>query len=142
MTDIKNFYATGRLTADATLVTRQIGGKDTPICNFTVAVNRDTQEKNEKGFPVQKTMWVQVGLFREYATKLAPYLKKGRQVIISGDNFEPDFWTGKDKMSHPYIKVTNPTVQLMGEKPAAETGEGIPAVTEAPAEDENELPFN
>ncbi len=73
--DYSNLTITGRLGRDAEM-------KKTPngktVCEFSVATGH-----RETGDNV--TMWVKVALWENAAEKLAPYLTKGTQVLVSGE---------------------------------------------------------
>ncbi len=68
----------GRLTRDAE-VGQLPNDRKTPRLRFTVAVDRDY----EVGGETPTDFWP-VEVIGEYGTKLAPYLTKGRLVLVSG----------------------------------------------------------
>ena len=142
---MKNMTIVGRVTKDAQVVMRNVGGKETPVCNFNVAVNtrKATAEKNDAGKRVYNDHadFVQVALWREQAQSIAKYLTKGRLVAVTGD-FDFVVWTDRDQKLHPTAKFTSPKIELLG---ANNTESDEPAednvVSDTPAADPDELPF-
>lgn len=66
---------TGYLGGDAKLNRVQSSGLD--VCNFSMANNIGTKDN-------PKTQWVECALFDKRAVALAPYLKKGVKVAVTG----------------------------------------------------------
>lgn len=64
----------GHLGRDAEL--RDANGS--PVANFALGVNVGFGDKKE-------TLWVDCSMWGERATKVAPFLRKGRPVSVSGD---------------------------------------------------------
>lgn len=142
---MKNLSIVGRITKDATIDTRTIGGAEVAVCNFNVATNtrKATAEKDANGKRVYKTTtdYFKVTLWRDHAKSLAPHLQKGRLVSVTGD-FELETWMGRDNQVHPVCHFTSPAIELLD---AAKTREEEPPVETAPAapvEDIEELPFD
>ena len=63
----------GNLGRDARL--GEAGG--TPVCNFTVAVRVRQKDRD--------TLWIDCAFWGERARKVAPYLKKGGRVAVTGE---------------------------------------------------------
>ena len=82
MNDIR---ISGRLTRDAETVTRNVGGVATLVTDFTVAAPSGRWVKDENGGHYERTNFFKVTLWREPGAKLAPYLKQGREVSVSGE---------------------------------------------------------
>lgn len=70
----------GHITKDAELRKVNVAGVETPVATFTVAANYG--RKNENG--ERQVQYVRVTAWRDFATKTAPYLKKGMQVFVAG----------------------------------------------------------
>lgn len=115
----------GNVTKDAELKTVDVNGVQTPRCQFSVAVNKTRGEK-------KTVTYFDVTAWREYATKIAPWVKKGRQVHVSGEVGLNQYISSGTMRSS--LQIYNPTVILLGKKPEVETG----TVVEL---DEDELPF-
>lgn len=141
---MKNITVSGRITKDVELKTVKVAGQDTPVCNFNIAVNgaakKDAQGnelKDERGYTLRETEFYTVALWRNYAAKMAQYLKKGRRITVSGDNFKMDTWVDREKNIHPKMIITNPKIEFndpMAQEPAQE-----PPVEPTT---EEELPFD
>jgi len=69
----------GNLGKDAEL--KIVNGKK--VLNFSIA--HSTKFKNKDSVPVERTIWVECGLWDN--ENLAPFLKKGKKVFVEG---EPD----------------------------------------------------
>lgn len=65
----------GNLTRDPEL--RYTGGSQTPVCRFTLAVNRLVNGEKKADFP-------QVVVFGKQAENCEKYLAKGRKVAVEG----------------------------------------------------------
>jgi single-strand DNA-binding protein len=79
---VKGFFqwtAAGNLGRDAE--TRQVGS--TTVCNFSVGANLSF--KKSDGSIVERTEWVRCTLWGRFAEAMAPHLKKGTGVLVSGE---------------------------------------------------------
>ena len=144
---MKNITVSGRITKDAELKTVKVGGVDTQVCNFNVAVNgrvlKDAQgqeRKDANGYPLRETEFYSIALWRNYAAKMAQYLKKGRAVTVVGDNFSMSTWMDSQQVVHPKMTITNPKIEFndgrRAEAPAEE-----PVAEAEPVDALDELPF-
>ena len=133
---MKNMYFNGRITRDAVLETRKVGGADTAVVNFNVAVNTRTGKKDEAGKTVVKTDYIRVTLWREYAKAMASCLKQGRMISVSGD-FDLETWMDRSNQVHPVAHLTNPAIELLDKKP----GEPEEPAETTPDAQPEELPF-
>lgn len=114
----------GNIGKDAELRTVQIDGLDTSVCSFWVAENIGRGEK--------KTVhWHKVTLWRNYARVMAPYLKTGRRIEVSGVA-KANSYTTKDNRIVPYIDIQADEIELL-DRPQPE-GDTPPEVTEAEVE--------
>lgn len=66
----------GRLGGDPEL---RYTPEGTPVCNFSVAVNRPMANKDQ-----EQTDWFRIVVWNKSAENCANYLKKGNLVLISG----------------------------------------------------------
>lgn len=79
---MKGFFqwtACGNLGRDAE--TREAGG--TTVCNFSVGCHLSFRKKD--GTTVERTEWVRCTLWGRFAEAMAPHLKKGIGVLVSGE---------------------------------------------------------
>jgi len=139
---MKSAMIIGRITKDAVLESRTVKGDATPVTNFNVAVNTLTNKLDEQGRRIQTTDYYRITLWRNFATAMAPNLKKGRLIAVSGKDFALETWMDRQNQVHPTLHFTNPDIQLLDKKPesgADEPAEGN-AVVAAPV-DVDDLPF-
>ena len=116
----------GNVGRDAELKTVDCEGVATPRCRFSVAVN-ETRGNGE-----DITTYFDVTAWREYATKIAPWVLKGRQLHVTGAvRLNQYISNGAVRSS---LQIHNPTVTLLGKKPEVDIGN----IAEI---DDDELPF-
>ena len=105
MADLNSCSFTGRVTKDA--VVESVGAKGTQITKFSIANNTGFgQYAKANFFNVQ--VWGQAG------AAVAQYLKKGKQVAITG-MLENAKWTGKDGLEHDSWTLTCQGVTLLAD---------------------------
>lgn len=97
----------GRLGHDAELKTIPSGQS---VAEFSVAVNTGWGER-------KKTLWVKCALWGERGEKLAPYLKKGGAVTVSGD-VDVNAFSSKDGTLKAEITLNVQRVTLQGDASA------------------------
>ena len=106
------FTFSGNLGKDAEVRHLQSG---TAVCSFSVAV-RSGYGDNEK------TTWVRCALFGKRAEGgLVQYLKKGVQVVVSGELSLNEYQTGSGE-SRSSIEVRVNEIDLMSRNNASQTG--------------------
>ncbi len=94
----------GRLGRDAELKKTK---NDKSVCSFSVAC--------EIGWgDAKKTEWVKVALFGKRADGLAPYLKKGTAITVSGEG-KANAWL-KDGEAKGEIEIIADKITLQGNK--------------------------
>lgn len=127
----------GHLTADATLVNRTVAGVQTPVCTFTVAANSGRRDENGQ----RPVTYVRVTMWREQATRTAPYLKKGQQVLVEGPLKVSVYQSRQDGAwrASPEINVVQNFEFLSAQKRDETEAPAAPAEPEEPAPDE--FPF-
>ena len=113
---MNNWNFTGRLGKDAEL--RYLPNGDA-VLNFSAAVDFGYGEK--KG-----TIWARCSMFGKRAEGVAPYLKKGQQVAISGELSERK-WTNKEGVEQTTQEVRVTELTLVGGK-----SDGAPAPSTKP----------
>lgn len=102
---MNNLSIIGNLTADATLVEREVAGVKTPVCSFTVAANygRRNAEGNQ---PVQ---YVRCTLWRDMAKNIYPYLKKGIKVFVMGPASVSAYISTQDRGARASLEIRTVT---------------------------------
>ena len=104
MSDINVVVLAGRLSKECEL---KFTNNGTPVAKFSIAVNRWAKDKEEVSF-------IDITLWGKQAESLAPYLTKGKQVVIQGELVQ-DSWE-KDGQKFSRVGVTARQVQLVGSK--------------------------
>jgi len=127
--------------------------KGSAVCDLGVAVNRQyTLDSGEKR---EEVTYVDVVLWSRLAEIAGEYLRKGRPIFIEG-RLQMDTWDDKQTgQKRSKLRVIGETMQLLGGRPPAASGEAAegereprggkttpPPKPTAPAEpDEDEIPF-
>ena len=126
MNGLNELHIIGNVVRDAELKTVEFEGTPTPCCKFSVAVNETRANGDDIVSYFDVTAW------REYATKIAPWVLKGRQVFVSGSVRLNQYISNGAARST--MQIHNPTVILLGKRP--EIKANIPVEV-----DDDELPF-
>ena len=126
MNGLNQLNIIGNVVRDAVLETVNVGGVPTARCKFSVAVN----ESRSNGEEI--TTYFDVTTWREYATKTAPWILKGRQVHVTGSVRLNTYVSGGTTRSA--MQIHNAEVILLGKKPEVD-------VSNIEEIDEDELPF-
>ena len=124
MNGLNSLNIIGNVVRDAELKTVDCNGVPTPVCKFSVAVNEN------RGDGEEITTYFDVTAWREYATKIAHWVQKGRKVHVSGA-VRPNQYVSNGGVRFS-MQIHNPTVILLDKKPSAAATEEY---------DEDELPF-
>lgn len=105
----------GNIVRDAELKTKMVGSVPTPCCTFAIAVNEKRRTKE------LVTSYFEVTIWRDQATSLASWLKKGRLVHVSGSVRQNKYRTaeGLERVVMQVHDVRN--VLLLDRKPHEET---------------------
>ncbi|MBI3856666.1 MAG: single-stranded DNA-binding protein [Planctomycetes bacterium] len=127
----------GRLTRDPEL---KYAGNGSPVCSFSVATNH--QYTKSDGQKVKAVTFVDVDVWRRLAEICAQFLKKGRQVLVTG-MLRQDRWVDtKTQQTRSKLKVVAREVKFLGPRPDAEpAGPAEPeeeTEAEAPAQEQPE----
>lgn len=83
-----NATVCGNVGRDAEV--REVGGS--PVAEWSVAVNRKTRGGDE-------TAWVRCSMWGTRGANVAPYLTKGKRVVVSGELW-PREYEGSDGVTH------------------------------------------
>lgn len=125
MADMNVCTLTGRLTKDATLET--VGAKGTPLLKFDLA--------NNTGYgQYARTQFFQVQMWGKSGEGIVQYLKKGKQVCVSG-LFENNQWTNKEGKTIDNWRLTANQVTLLADS------KGQTEAVSTPAESNGEMIF-
>jgi len=127
MNGLNQLNIIGNVVRDAELKNVDCEGVATPRCRFSVAVN-ETRGNGE-----DIVTYFDVTAWREHATKIAPWVLKGRRVYVTGSvRLNQYISNGAVRSS---LQIHNPTVILLDNKPDIDIG-NIGEVV-----DDDELPF-
>lgn len=94
----------GNLTEDPTF--KKIGEKNTPVCNFNVAVNSKFKEKEE-------VLYMKVDTFNKQAENCHKWLRKGSPVFVEG-RLVVDSYETKEGVKKTANSLVAKTVQFLG----------------------------
>jgi single-strand DNA-binding protein len=121
MADFNSVVLLGRLTRDPEL---RYVGSGAPVCSFSVATNQNYTKSD--GQKVQAVTFVEVTVWRRLAEICSQFLKKGRQVLVTG-TLKQDRWVdAKTQQSRSKLKIVAREVKFLGprtnEEPEEERG--------------------
>lgn len=105
MADINTWTFSGRLTKDAEAKVTNTGSD---FVQFTVANNTGFGTKAQVLF-VQVTLWGKAGM------NLLPYLKKGKNVAVTGELKTNDWVSTQDGTNHRDLQVNSQKVILLND---------------------------
>ena len=77
------------------------------VAAFSVAVNRKRGTETE-------TTWFRVTCWEKLADTVNQYLKKGRQVMVIGDQLKASAWVGQDGEARATLELTARDVRFLG----------------------------
>ena len=109
------FTFSGNLGRDADVRYTQNGD---PIASFSVAV-RSGYGKSDA------TTWINCNYWGKRGEAVAPYLKKGSQVVVSGE-FTLRKWTDKEGQEHGSPDVNVRELTLVGSRPSETSASAVP----------------
>lgn len=110
----------GNVVADAEL--RYLPTSKKPVLGFRVAANGWRSGK-------ETVTWLNISFFGERAEKIAVYVKKGKQVAISGEVYNRPY--EKDGEQRYSLEIDANTVKLLGGNDATKSTAGDMAATTA-----------
>ncbi len=123
----------GNLTRDPEL---RVTPKGTPICQFTLACNRDY--KTESGERREETAFIDIESWGKQGETIAKYVKKGHALYVEG-RLKQDTWEDKEtKQKRSKLKVVCEGFQFLTKQDAApqqsQSGLGFDAPPAPPAQ--------
>ncbi|MDR2030458.1 MAG: single-stranded DNA-binding protein [Puniceicoccales bacterium] len=107
MATLNKVFLLGNLTRDPELRTTAGG---TPVCRFTLAVNR--QSRNGDGSVREEVVFVEVDSFGKQAEAIARYMVKGRAILIEG-RLRLDQWESQNGEKRSRLMVVTESFQFM-----------------------------
>ena len=107
----------GRLTHDPELRRTQ---SDTPVCSFSLAVDRDYKRDGEK-----ETDFIDIVAWRSTAYFVSKYFTKGRMAVVEG-RLQIRDWTDKEGGKRRSAEVIADNVYFGDSKPK-DSGSDVPA---------------
>jgi single-strand DNA-binding protein len=129
MSDFNSVVLLGRLARDPEL---RYVGSGAPVCSFSVATNQNYTKSD--GQKAQSVTFVDITAWRRLAEICNQFLKKGRQVLVTG-TLKQDRWVDtKTQQPRSKLKVVAREVKFLGPRPDAEPED------ERGSEDEPETP--
>ena len=137
MADFNSVVLLGRLARDPQIRYVNSGA---PVCTFSVATNHHYTKSD--GQKAESVTFVDVAVWRRLAELCSQFLKKGRQVLVTG-MLKQDRWVdAKTQQPRSKLKVIAREVKFLGPKPDAEprdeSEEQPEAEPEAPAPEQTE----
>lgn len=124
------FTFTGNLGKDAEQRFTQSGDS---IVSFSVPVKSGFGDK-------AVTSWIKCSLFGKRGESVLPYLKKGQLVGVSGE-FAARPWTNKEGQEQISNEVRVNDLNLLGSKPADNSGGQKPSAKPAPNDLGDDVPW-
>ncbi len=116
MADINLIALGGRLTADPVLRTEK-------ILTFTIANNRS--ERNQQGVYEDVASFFDCEILGERASKLAPYLHKGSDVVVTGEALQHVWEDKKTQTNRRRDVVRVATIKLPPLPPKNTTNQNV-----------------
>jgi single-strand DNA-binding protein len=120
---------TGNLTRDPELRTTPNG---TSVCKLRVAVNSRRKDASS-GEWVDKPNYFDVTVWGAQGENCATYLSKGRPVAVDG-RLDWREWEAQDGSKRQAVEIIANSVQFLGSRGDAPSGDGIQASSDVPAD--------
>lgn len=133
MADYNSVVLLGRLSRDPEL---QYAPSGAPVCSFSVATNqRYTKSDGQKA---QSVTFVDVVAWRRLAELCSQFLKKGRQVLVSG-SLKQERWTdATTQKMRSRLKVVAREIKFVGPRPEGADDKAADADADAPEREASE----
>lgn len=127
----------GNLGRDPELRYTQRG---TPVCNFTVAVNRPgrTGEDGQRG--EDETEWFQVVAWDKLAETCNQYLTKGRKVYVEG-RLQTRSWEGPDGQKRSRVEVLAQQMVMLDSRASSDGELALAGARSRSGQADEDLPF-
>lgn len=133
MANFTSVVIVGRLTRDPQL---RYAPSGSPVCSLSVATSR--RFTREDGQKTEATTFIDVDVWKRLAEICAQFLKKGREVLITGSLRQSRWKDPKTQEPRSRLRVVAQQVQFLGPKPAAvdEPPAAVPEADETVKEEE------
>ena len=142
MSTLNRVFLMGNLTRDPEV---RYTPSQTAVGTLGMAINE--KYRNKAGETVERTVFVDVEVWGRQAETCSEYLYKGSPVFVEG-SLKLDQWTNQQGEKRSKLTVSANRVQFLGApRRGAETSDAPqnnvppPADFEAPAADEDDIPF-
>jgi len=89
------------------------------VADFSVAVSKKTGQGDAQQ---EKTTWFKCTMWREKAEKLAPYIKKGNKILVTGE-IDVSTYVDKSNQTQVTIQVTVRDIDFMSSRDDGSRGE-------------------
>jgi single-strand DNA-binding protein len=133
MADYNCVVLLGRLARDPELKYAPSGA---PVCSFSVATNHHYTKSD--GQKAQSVTFVDIVAWRRLAEICSQFLKKGRQVLVSG-SLKQERWTdAKTQQPRSRLKILAREVKFVGPRPEDEPAEAQDAEAGTPERETSE----
>ena len=133
-TNINRVVLTGNLTRDPELRSLPSG---TAVCSLRIACN--TRRKGANGEWEDKPNYFDVTVWGAQGENCARYLAKGRPVAIDG-RLEWREWQAQDGSKRQSTEIVADSVQFLGSREDAGSGNGFSAKSDVPVDDQDFQP--
>jgi single-strand DNA-binding protein len=134
MADYNSVVLLGRLSRDPELKYAPSGA---PVCTFSVATNHHYTKPD--GQKAQTVTFVDVTVWRRLAELCSQFLRKGREVLVSGALKQDRWIDAKTQQPRSKIKVVAREVKFIGPKPEDEPAEAKDAEAETPERETSDV---
>jgi len=134
MADYNSVVLLGRLSRDPELKYAPSGA---PVCTFSVATNQHYTKSD--GQKAQAVTFVDVTAWRRLAELCSQFLRKGREVLVSGVLKQDRWIDAKTQQPRSKLKVVAREVKFVGPRPEAEPAEPKDAEAETPEPETSEV---
>jgi single-strand DNA-binding protein len=115
---MKQGFFVGRVGGDAEVTYTPQG---IAVAKFSLAIDNGKDKEGQR----RSATWIKCAIWRDRAEKLAPYIKKGIVVAVSGD-IEARCWNDKQSNEARCQIEVNVNNFTFGGSPAGEGGESAP----------------
>ena len=134
MADYNSVVLLGRLSRDPELKYAPSGA---PVCTFSVATNQHYTKSD--GQKAQAVTFVDVTAWRRLAELCSQFLRKGREVLVSGVLKQDRWIDAKTQQPRSKLKVVAREVKFVGPRPDAEPAEPKDVEAETPEPETSEV---
>jgi single-strand DNA-binding protein len=133
-TNINRVIMTGNLTRDPELRSLPSGMS---VCSLRIACN--TRRKGQSGEWEDKPNYFDVTVWGAQGENCAKYLSKGRPIAVDG-RLEWREWETQDGQKRQAVDIIADSVQFLGGRDDAGTGNGFSARSDVPVDEQDMQP--